>query len=181
MAENADALASLWPVIVGGAIGTIGTAIGVIGSLISAKLSHRLSEDSQRRKRSAEKLQELLELVHLHADWLEQQREKYAFGQDRQTAPSPLPKAIAIAAIDFPQFSKEIDTLDALATTYQRWIMQAGQKRLVGQVATMNDGFEGAYKPYLDQLELITRTIVSFGTDNFAAPLAPSKGKNAAK
>ena len=98
---------NLIPVIVGG-------IIGLAGGLAGPPLTHWLSEKSNRKKRRAEKLEELIGVLYEHEDWLELNRNIYMFGERSPKPLNPMARATAIVAIDFPQFG---DVLKEYAKT----------------------------------------------------------------
>ena len=121
------------------------------GGLAGPPLTHWLNEGAIRKKRLAEKLEELICILYEHKHWLSVLEGIRLFERQEAVPPSPLPKAIAIVAIDFPQFSLAMSELDVLAGSYEKWIVTAAQKKLSGN-SNFAAGFNEVFLPYREKL-----------------------------
>ncbi len=159
---------TLLPVIVGG-------LIGLAGGIAGPPLSHWLNEGSARRKKRAEKLEEMIGYIYAHDHWIDTLRGIRVFGAADDREPSPLSKAQAIAAIYFPQFTDNLNGYSLAAGRYALWMLEAGQRRVAGDIANVNDGGVEAHRPYYAKhLELLD-TLAKYAASEFAASSVPWK------
>mgnify|MGYP001768564626 CR=1 FL=1 len=100
-------------------------------------------------------------ILYEHRHWLDIVESIRVFGRDEPKPHPPLPKAIAIAAIDFPQFSEIISELEGVSKTYERWMLDAAKKRLAGE-ANYTDGINLVYDPYLSKLLKVVRVMTEY-------------------
>lgn len=144
----------------------IGGAIGILGTAAAPAIRHYLTEKSAQRRLREEKVQELIGLVYETDHWLDQRRSIDIYGNPGTPGMYPLPKAQAIAAIYFPSVSQDLTELHVLSLQYQMWIASAFKKRIDGSSAEISEGLEDVYRPYCiklksvtDSVELIAKTI----------------------
>ena len=81
--RRSSTMETLLPVIVGG-------IIGLLGGLVGPPLAYWLNEGAARKRRRAEKLEELIGAVYEYDDWLESLRGIRVFGHEGKESPSPL-------------------------------------------------------------------------------------------
>lgn len=132
---------TLGPVIVGG-------AIGIIGTLVGPTLTTWLNDETAKKKQRVEKFAELIAIIYEHEHWLDMYRGVTVWGTEMTLGPSPLPRAIAIAAIHFPQFNARLDELSSETSKYQYWMLEAAQRRLANKLSEVGEGFRAAYDPF---------------------------------
>jgi hypothetical protein len=88
-------------------IGLVGTSIGVIlglgGGLTTQLLLEHLRQRSEKKKKKAEKLEELVAVMHEYQHWLSKLR-PYAADETAD----PVARIIAIGRVYFPEFEKSI-------------------------------------------------------------------------
>lgn len=159
---------SLVPVIVGG-------LIGLAGGIAGPPLSHWLNEGSSNKKKRAEKLEEMIGYIYAHDHWLNVLRNIRVFGAQDTQEPAPLPKAKAITAIYFPQFTDDLTELDVIASRYELWMLEKCKQRLAGNIDGLGDGQMEAYKPYMDKREEVLGKLREFAASEFATSSAPWK------
>lgn len=135
----------LWPVIVGGLIAVIGAGIG---PFITHLLTSRAARVEKRQKLFESMLAALFEFDH----WLNLKKDSYVFGKGRDLPYSPISKAIAVALMYFPEALPALRDIEIKGHDYQKWMTEASLRRLSGQIETLNDGFEEAYKPYTEAM-----------------------------
>jgi len=87
--------------------------------------------------------------VYEHEHWLELKRRALVFGESLEAGPPPIYKARSIALTNFEELVLPIKKLDVASSGYQAWMARAGQKRLTGEVSSLADGFDQAYKDWL--------------------------------
>lgn len=132
---------TLIPVIVGG-------IIGLAGGLLGPPLAHWLNERAAKKKKRAEKLEELIGALYAYAHWLALVRGIRVFGHELTEPPSPLPTARAIAVIYFPDLDGLLTELEDVARPYEVWMLEAGKKRLDGNIKEVQVGFDDVYRRY---------------------------------
>lgn len=128
---------TLLPVMVGGAIGVAGSFFG--------------PWFNEKKKKRAEKIEELVTAVYEFDHWVDKYRNVTAFGDPGEIGLSPMAKMEAIAAVHFPVFLDKISAVDEAANKYVVWILAAAQKRLDGKIKEINEGFAEASRPYLQR------------------------------
>lgn len=121
MADN-----SLAPVIVGGLLALSGVV--VTGGITLAV--HWLSSGAEKKKRRAEKFEELVGAVVEHYHWITAKQYLVIAGQGSEPNLSPMIKIEAITSTYFPEFSMSVRKLDSASNGYERWIFGMGQKRV---------------------------------------------------
>jgi hypothetical protein len=114
---------TLVPVIVGG---VIGSAAGFFGPWFI-----QIRKDaSERKKRRAEKFEELVGAVVEHYQWIAALRFFAISGQGSLPTLSPITKIEAITSTYFPEFEGSVRQFDIASNKYEMWILSAGQKRV---------------------------------------------------
>lgn len=153
-----DPGSSLWatliPVIVGGVIGLAGGFLGP-WFVESQKQSH------EKKRKRAEKLEELVAALHEHEHWLEASRNYWMLDLGETPGLSPLGKATAIVAVYFQNFESGIQEIENLARDYEKWMVGAGKKKRLGQ-ANYDEGFEAAFGAYWAKLKLIVKELADY-------------------
>ena len=121
--------------------------------------SDLLTEKSEKRKRREETFEELIGALYEHAHWLDIMKNIRVFGREDTPPPSPLPKARAIVAIYFPGFVDQIHELEDAARVYELWMIEGSRKRLAGETARLNEGFNAAYKSYHERFSKVIASL----------------------
>ena len=116
-------LNTLVPVIVGG-------VIGLAGGLVGPPFLHHLQQKAEKKRKRAEKFEELVAAVVEHYHWFAVMRFFYISGQGSQPTLSPLTKIDAIASTYFPEFEGLVRELSSASSEYEKWILSTGQKRI---------------------------------------------------
>src|SRR5262249_20753176 len=149
----------LLPVIVGG-------AIAIAGGLIGPPFLHWLQQNAEKKRRRAEKFEELVTALYEHEHWLEAMQGNYVFGKEENIPVTPFAKAHAIVNVYFPEFRARLDQLDAAAKNYVLWMTQAYLKRT--QTGSPNiDGLKEAQDPYLTKLQSVLNDLEDYARRNF--------------
>jgi hypothetical protein len=159
-ASSTEVLSTLVPVVIGG-------VIALAGTWLVPWISERHKETTQRKKRRADKFEELVAAIFEVDHWLDNLRQSDAFGRELASAVSPFWKLHAISAVYFPEFEGEIVELDLATSQYRLWITEAGQRRLARQVDKINDGFKEAYTPYSQKRDELLKAIKEFAAKEF--------------
>lgn len=113
----------LVPVLVGG-------AIGIVGSFVGPYFLQRLKDAADIKRQRAEKLEELIEAVAEHYHWIGALRFFAISGQGSLPTLSPMTKIQAITGTYFPAFDGLVRQLDSASNNYEMWILSTGQKRV---------------------------------------------------
>jgi hypothetical protein len=110
-------MADLESVIVGG-------AIAIVGGLGTQLLLEYRKQTAEKRKKKAEKLEELISLVYEHHHWIQHLYEIKVQGKIGEISPTPFAKIEAITHIYFPHFDTLVSKLAVAAITYQELMLR---------------------------------------------------------
>jgi hypothetical protein len=119
----ASLLIVLLPVVVGG-------AIGIIAGLVGPYCIQRAKDAADKKRKRAEKLEELIAAVVEHFHWISAFRYFTISGQGSEPTLSPITKVQAITGTYFPEFDVLVQQLDSASNEYEKWILSIGQKRV---------------------------------------------------
>ena len=138
------------------------------------RLSHHgwRKQAAEKKRQRVQKFEDLVAAVYERDHWLSSTKDVRVFGANIVLGPSPLAKVHAIAAAHFPQFNKSISQLNAPIQIYLLWMAQGGEKRLSGDLANINAGYQEAYGPYLKKLNELLNALTVFAEREFGAPAA---------
>lgn len=154
-------MTTLVPVIVGG-------VIGLAGGLLGPPLTHWLNKKTDRKKREAQKLEELIDALYEYSHWLASIQNIRVFGHEMPEKPNPISKAIAITAIHFPQFNSEILELELMTNSYHQWMFSRARARLDGtKSGELTQGFSDAYKPFLEKFNVVVKRLKDYAEAEF--------------
>jgi hypothetical protein len=159
-ASSPGMLATLLPVLVGG-------ALALAGSWLGPWLLERRKENAETRKRRAEKFEELVEAVFEFDRWIDHGRQHYVYGKDVPDAVSPFWKVHAISAAYFPQFDGAINELSLASGNYRLWMTKAGARRIGSESGKANDGFTDVYAPYAEKRDALLKALKEFAAEEF--------------
>jgi len=82
----------------------VGGVIGIAASFLGPWFIESAKQRNEKRKKRAEKIEELMSAVYEFDHWLTQYRNITAYGDPGEVGVSPLAKIEAIAAVYFPMF-----------------------------------------------------------------------------
>jgi hypothetical protein len=159
-----------------GLLGTLGgTLIGGAIGFLGPWLLQRRKEAEEKRRRRAEKFEELVAAVYEFDHWVENRRRKFAYGEENlpETA-SPFAKIEALVVIYFPQFTDRVTVLDLAFDGFRIWMNAAGIARLADPPGWLslpefsNERFNEASRPYTKaRLDLLS-ALKKYGNEEFA-------------
>jgi hypothetical protein len=149
----------LLPVIVGG-------GIAIIGGLVGPPFLHYLQQKAEKKRRRAEKFEELVATLYEHEHWLREITDVRLFGGEVRNVVSPMAKVKAISTVYFPEFEGQITDLNVIATQYGIWALKAQQKRLAND-PKFADGGPEAYQPYAQKLHSLQQELHEFAKREF--------------
>ena len=112
----------LLPVIVGG-------TIGVVGSFVGPFFVQRAKDVADKKRKRAEKFEELVAAVVEHNQWLGALRFFAIAGQGSLPILSPMTKIEAVVSTYFPEFEDLVRQFNTVSNNYEVWILSTGQKR----------------------------------------------------
>jgi hypothetical protein len=108
----------------------VGGAIGLAGGFLGPRWLQDQKEASDKKKKRAEKFEELVGAVVEHYQWIGGLRFFAISGQGSLPTLSPITKIEAIASTYFPEFQVLVRQLDSASNEYEQWILSTGQKRV---------------------------------------------------
>lgn len=113
----------LLPVLVGG-------AIGIVGSFVGPFFLQHLKDVADKKRKRAEKCEELIGAVVEHFHWMGKLRGFKAFGYGSGPSLSPITKIQAITGTYFPELQALVNQFEYVSNEYQIWMFEMGQKRV---------------------------------------------------
>jgi hypothetical protein len=149
----------LLPVIVGG-------GIAIIGGLIGPPFLHHLQQKVEKKKRRAEKFEELVATLYEHDHWLQMMQNVRLFGDEDRNVMPPITKVHAISLVYFPELEEQITKLDVVTDKYKLWMSTAAQKRLKGD-KTFADDAGIMYRLYSEEFHSLLRELGEFARREF--------------
>ena len=159
---DASSGSTLLPVIVGGVLTMGGGVIAAAVSLID-KFYERSAE---KKKRRAEKFEELVSAVYEFDRWLEKKRGFVFRGEGEEVGPPPFAKIEAIAAVYFPGFMKKIEDLGAAWRVLEVWISTTTYMRIKGTLEDTNN-FGDVIKPYVGARDALLNDLKTHASGEF--------------
>jgi hypothetical protein len=165
LAWGYSGVTSLWnvllPVLVGG-------AIGVIGSFVGPFFLQRLKDAADEKRKRAEKLEELIAAVTEHYHWVGATRYFIISGQGSEPTLSPITKIQGIVGTYFPEFQPLVEQLEFVTYEYEQWILDIGRKRLRNEPGYEKlIGHEDIAKKYTAAREELLKELRSFARRRF--------------
>src|SRR5260370_2718701 len=165
--EMADS--TIMSVLVGGDIGIAGT---LIGSFVGPLVLEWRKQVTEKKKKKAEKLEELVYVIYEHHHWLQRLYLINVRGATLEMSLSPFAKIEAMTHIYFPQFDTPLKNFAAAATTYQELmlrnapILQQLDLSIEAHV-TVNTGFIEARADYLQCGNIFLDELKSYAKSEF--------------
>jgi hypothetical protein len=151
----------LLPVLVGG-------AIGIIGSFLGPLFLQRAKDAVEKKRKRAEKFEELVAALGEHFYWIDTLRNYAAFGSGNEPTLSPIVKMQAISDTYFPEFEEFIQQLEVASRNYHNWALDVGQKRLRGDAGYANlTDHEDALNKYMEKRQALLAEFRSFARREF--------------
>jgi hypothetical protein len=130
----------------------VGGIIGIAGGLIGPLMLERRKEASEKKKKRAEKFEELVGAVVEHYQWIGALRFFAISGQGSLPTLSPITKIEAIASTYFPEFEGVVRQFDTVSNNYEIWILSTGQKRVRNEPGYENlTGHDDVVTKYTDK------------------------------
>ncbi len=157
MADAPTLISILAPVAVGG-------VIGIAGSLIGPPVLELCKQVAEKKKKKAEKLEELIATLHEFDYWM-YASESAILRRRAETAPiRPSGKVQAITYMYFPQFSQDVERLEALAAEHHKWIIFVGTQISTDEFREMKPK---VYLPYKDAFNSLLGALVKYARCEF--------------
>ena len=144
----------------------LGVVVGGVIALAGFVVRDVLQEWRDKKKRRADKFEELVAAVYEFDHWIEAARDRYVYGRDVPETVSPFAKVQSNSSVYFPQFSALANDVNEAATDYRRWLIGAGEKRLNKDPAYLA-GFIEAYEPYKRRRNALLDALQKFARKHF--------------
>jgi hypothetical protein len=172
---TASSATSLWngllPVLAGGALALLGS---FIGSVIGPFFIQRTKDATDRRRKRAEKCEELMGAVVEHYHWNNALRYFTISGQGNQPTLSPITKIQAIVGMYFPEFDSLALQFDTVSLAYERWILDMGQRRVRNQPGYDTlPGHDDVLPPYIAKRMEFLSALRDFARREFSERARP--------
>jgi hypothetical protein len=147
---DASSAATIWQILVSV---IVGGAIGSVSGFFGPWFVQSRKDASERKKRRAEKFEELVIAVVEHSQWVSALRFFVISGQGNlPTTVSPITKIEAIASTYFPEFELSVRQFDSASNKYEMWIYDTGQKRVKNEPGYENlIGHDDVVTEYTDK------------------------------
>ena len=152
-------LLPLLPVVVGG-------LIGIIAGLVGTYFIQRAKDAADKKRKRAEKFEELVGAVVEHLHWINTMRNFRTFGIGSEPAMSSVAKIQAISDTYFPEFEDLVQQLYTASTDYEIWSSRAAQKKLRSEPEYMA-GHENIVKTYMEKREALLTALRNFARREF--------------
>jgi hypothetical protein len=122
---------------------TVAGLVGVASGVVGPWWLQRQKDQSERKRRRAEKFEELVAAVFEHGHWLNAYQREQLFGDGQDVGMSPIAKVLTIPAVYFPGLNQTIAELDVAATEYELWIVKERRKKLANEpyAENLKEGF----------------------------------------
>jgi hypothetical protein len=153
---------SLWPVVVGGFLTMCGVAVS--GGL--TLVLNRVQAHEEKKKRRAEKFEQLVNAVYEFDLWLDVKEDVMARLEKIKLEVSPFAKLEAISAVHFPQFLPQINELQQATFPYINWMAEAGIRRAKDDF-TFPDGLKELYGAYAQKRGQLLDQLKRYAADHF--------------
>jgi hypothetical protein len=147
--------------------GLLGVTLGGLLTPLGGWALDARKEASEKKKKRAEKLEELVAALYEHKHWLDTVRKLRVFGGDAPEGMSPFAKIEGIVTVHFPSLLPKLAELEAASDDYELWMITAAQKRLAAKGKADIEGFDDAYKPYMQKLGGLLKAIREYAKSEF--------------
>jgi hypothetical protein len=139
----------------------------VIVTAIATSIRDIVQQRNDKKKRRADKFEELVAAVYEFAHWLNGLRDREAFGikSDLPQSISPFAKVQSITSVYFPQFVPLVAQLNSAANSYVGWIHRTEVNRLNNALSL--DGYNEVSKSYIDKHEDLLAALMKFAREEF--------------
>jgi hypothetical protein len=152
---------TLWPVIVGG-------GIGIVAGIVGPYFIQRAKDAADKKRKRAEKFEELVSAVVEHYHWFATMRFFYISGQGSEPPLSPITRIEGIVSTYFPEFEELVRRLDSASNRYEIWILNVGQKRVRNEAGYEKlDGHDEVVTNYKDARSNLLAELKRFARRKF--------------
>ena len=158
-AATQSVMDTLWPVIVGGAIGFLGGFGGPV-------FLQRQQRKEREQKLREEKFEELVASVFELENWIDVSMALEFALKKYEVKLSPVAKMYALSSIYFPQFIDRVLKIGTLANAVSQWTAQANLKMAQGD-KTFLDGDIKGLQPLKAEMSLLLRELLDYAGKEF--------------
>jgi hypothetical protein len=159
MVTEVSPWATLVPVIVGG---VIGFASGFFGPWFL----ERRKETAEKKRKRAEKFEELVAAVYEHDHWIDTLRRIHVLQFEGEITVSPFAKIQAISDVYFPQFEKAVEDLATAALAYRMWMYEVAQHKPETK-EELYAGHKKIVEPYMQKQKALLAVLKTFARQEF--------------
>jgi hypothetical protein len=110
-------------------VGLIGVVVGAAISTGATYLLAVRKEADERKRKRAEKFEELVSAVYEYDHWTDTVRVIRVVGSEGEITVSPFAKIHAISDTYFPDFEKAVEELRIAGHTYGMWMLEVAQNK----------------------------------------------------
>lgn len=145
-------------------------AITAAVATLSPWLSERMKRESERKTMRIAKFEELVAALSEHQHWLEMVRSIRVFGGGGSSASAgvtPMARIEALTSAHFRQFRDLVTVLNQTAIDYERWMVEAGMKRLKNEQG-YDEGFAEVFEPYAAARQAMLQRLRDYAAREFA-------------
>jgi hypothetical protein len=140
----------------------------VVGAGISTGTTYLIAvrkEAADRKRKRAEKFEELVGAVYEYDHWNDTIRGIRVLGFDGEITVSPFAKIHAISDTYFPEFESAVEELRAAGHTYGMWMLEVAQNR--PQNDALMAGHGTVVRPYVEKRDALLTPLRSFARREF--------------
>jgi hypothetical protein len=152
-------LNTLVPVIVGG-------VIGLAGGLVGPPFLHHLQQKAEKKRKRAEKFEELVAAVYEHDHWMDTIRQIRVVELEGEMTVSPFAKIHAISDVYFPQFQRAVEDLATAARAYRMWMYEVAQHKPETK-EELYAGHQKVVTPYMEKQNALLAELKRFAQREF--------------
>ena len=128
----------------------------------------RLKDAADKKRKRAEKCEELVSAVVEHFYWISALRFFAISGQGSQPTGSPLTKIQAIVSTHFSEFESLVQTFESASNRYEMWILSMGQMRIRNEPGYDKlPGHDDVVTKYTEERKKFLDELKSFGRREF--------------
>ena len=128
----------------------------------------RAKDATEKKRKRAEKCEELVANVVEHFHWINTVRNFQAFGTGSEPTLSPIVKVRAISDTYFAEFEEFVKQLEITSYNYENWTLDVRQKRLRGEAYDeATGGHADVLKTYMEKREAFLEELRSFARREF--------------
>ena len=151
-------------------IGLVGVIVGAAISPVTNYLLAARKEATDKKRKRAEKFEELVAAVYEHDHWMDNIRRIRVLEFEGEFTVSPFAKIHAISDIYFPQFEKAVEDLATAALAYRMWMYEVAQHKPENKEELLS-GHQKVVTPYMEKQRELLAELRTFARQEFKSSL----------